>query len=848
MFTAKSKIAFALTGVVVCVLVVSKLVGLVPMRSQAVMTGRGDLCETLAMSGSALLADSSDTRSFDALLKGTVARNDDLLSAGLRSSDGSLIIETEGHGNTWSLSNGDPSNDQFMYVPLLGEKDHGQLELCFKPLSKSALPAFFHPDAGGMILFAGPSCFLIFSFILGMMLKQLDPSGAVPKRVADALDSLAEGLLIVDPKDQILHANQAFLDVLGVKSKKLIGQKASRLGWIEGESEITSGLPWQRALEEQRPLSNFALQLTGVGGETKSFVVNASPVVAGQDGKFKGVLVTFDDVTTLEKQKIALGEAQQAAESANRAKSEFLANMSHEIRTPMNAILGFTDVLRRGLEQDASKRAQYLDTIHSSGSHLIELINDILDLSKIEAGKLELEITDTSPYQIIAEVAEVLSVRAQQKGIALRTSVEGEIPETIKSDPTRLRQILTNLVGNAIKFTEKGGVLIRCRLVNLVSGVIEFEIADTGIGMTAQQAARIFNPFEQADSSVTRRFGGTGLGLSISKRFAEELGDGITVKSKPGKGSVFTVRINTGPLDGVTLQDENSAKQHLKVARQQNTELTEVSISNASVLLVDDGESNREFLSVVLRRLGLQVVEAENGQQAVELATSNHFDLILMDMQMPIMDGYTATSTLRTQGITIPIIALTANTMQGDEKKCEEAGCDGFLGKPVDIDQLTGLLRERLLEKVSAEPLIAVDHSKVVQSREADPSTEFEGTITSTLPTDDEMFRPIISKFIERMPARLEEMCDAWEARDYPRLAELAHWLKGAAGTVGFDVFTEPAKRLQLLSEEQLEPDVEEALERVVDMATRVKLDPESSSTSATQTSEHRLQPANSSP
>ena len=234
-------------------------------------------------------------------------------------------------------------------------------------------------------------------------------------------------------------------------------------------------------------------------------------------------MVSFEDVTQLEENKVELRKSKEHAEAASRAKSDFLANMSHEIRTPMNAILGFTDLLQRGLYDNPDEQSEYLGTIHSSGTHLLDLINDILDLSKIEAGKLDLEMTDCSPLHIFSEVINILKVRAQEKGISLELIVEGTIPETIQSDPVRLRQVVTNLVGNAIKFTETGGVKIVARWIDDRQPKLEFDVIDSGIGMTDKQVARIFEPFVQADSSVTRRFGGTGLGLSISQKIIEAL-------------------------------------------------------------------------------------------------------------------------------------------------------------------------------------------------------------------------------------------------------------------------------------------------------------------------------------
>ena len=280
------------------------------------------------------------------------------------------------------------------------------------------------------------------------------------------------------------------------------------------------------------------------------------------------------------------------------------------------------------MEESEERRLDYLDTIHASGTHLLELINDILDLSKIEAGKLQVEIVETSPFGVMRDVVNVLRVRAELAGIALEYSVEGKVPETIHTDPTRLRQILMNLVGNAIKFTSEGRRHSWSAAWLAASDVprMEFEIADTGIGMTEEQMARIFNAFEQADSSVTRRFGGTGLGLSISKRFAEALGGHIRVRSTPGVGSTFTVAVETGPA--VRRPHDRRGGGRAVFSNSSNTPAARLATSafaRPAILLVDDGATNRELVALLLRRAGLEVCEAENGADALQIAGQDAF-------------------------------------------------------------------------------------------------------------------------------------------------------------------------------------------------------------------------------
>ncbi|MBN1590202.1 MAG: PAS domain S-box protein [Pirellulales bacterium] len=384
----------------------------------------------------------------------------------------------------------------------------------------------------------------------------------------------------------------------------------------------------------------------------------------------------------------ALEELNEAAQAASHAKSEFLANMSHEIRTPMTAILGFSDVLLGSLQKEEDLTAAA--TIKRNGEYLLELINDILDLSKVEAGKLEIERTACSPTRLVADVASLMRVRAESKNLRLATEFVGPIPDSIQCDPNRLRQILINLVGNAIKFTETGGVRLVTRLVqdNPKTPLLQVDVIDSGIGIPEDQASKLFKPFVQVDASTSRRFGGTGLGLAISKRLAAILGGDITLNSKPGQGSTFTVTVDTGSLSGIPLL-RNVSETFAKSHRTPQEEATPNARLNCHILLAEDGPDNQRLISFLLKKSGAQVTIAENGKLAHDKALAakaegHPFDLILMDMQMPVMHGYDATRLLRRAGYTGPIVALTANAMLGDSQKCLDAGCDAYLTKPID--------------------------------------------------------------------------------------------------------------------------------------------------------------------
>lgn len=396
-------------------------------------------------------------------------------------------------------------------------------------------------------------------------------------------------------------------------------------------------------------------------------------------------------------------EAKQAAEAASRSKSEFLANMSHEIRTPMTAILGYADLLMEegDLTRSPERRVEVIQIIQKNGEHLLWIINDILDLSKIEAGKLTLESIACSPVAVVEDVWSLMQVRAHGKGLVLAASYETDVPASIQTDPTRLRQILMNLVGNAIKFTETGSVRMYVRFIADVQPRLEFDVVDTGIGMTDEQRERLFQPFSQADGSTTRTFGGTGLGLSISKRLATMLGGDITiVESAPGRGTRFRLVVSTGPLEGVPLIDpRRGANEDRHADSKQESPSARMTLHGYRVLLAEDAPDNQRLISFVLRKAGAEVTVVANGQQTVDAAwqalDSEHpFDVILMDMQMPVLDGFGATALLRAKGYRGRIIALTANAMSGDRDKCLAAGCDDYATKPIN--------REVLIEQIGS--------------------------------------------------------------------------------------------------------------------------------------------------
>jgi PAS domain S-box-containing protein len=406
------------------------------------------------------------------------------------------------------------------------------------------------------------------------------------------------------------------------------------------------------------------------------------------------------DITDRKRVEVELRDAKQAADAASESKSEFLANMSHEIRTPMTAILGFADVLADTVVDKETVEA--IQIIKRNGESLLQIINDILDLSKIESNKCKIEQIACSPRHIVTEVISLMKVRASAKGLSLTLEVHRDVPEKITTDPIRLRQILVNLIGNALKFTEIGGVLVVVQLdVHGKEPKLWFDVIDTGIGLSQEHISRLFRPFSQADTSTTRRYGGSGLGLAISKRFAEMLGGDITVASVFRKGSAFRVSIATGPLDEITPPAQPS-----EANQRASSDLQSAIRLHGSILLAEDGPDNQRLIAHILRRAGAEVVVAENGQVAFDLALARHqagkpFDVILMDMQMPVMDGYQATRELRRAGYGGQIIALTAYAMMEDRQKCLDAGCNDYTTKPID----RAVLLECITKHLASEPM-----------------------------------------------------------------------------------------------------------------------------------------------
>lgn len=516
----------------------------------------------------------------------------------------------------------------------------------------------------------------------------------------------------------------------------------------------------------------------------------------------------------LQKTQEKLQHAKELAEEANHTKSDFLARMSHEIRTPITGILGFTELLLRGDARQQDNRIAHLETIHSNGTHLLQLLDDILDISKIEADKIEVESVACVPTQLINDILRSLHSKAIQKDIELNLQIDSPIPETIISDPTRLRQIVTNLVGNAVKFTDTGGVTVHLNSKGDLptQGELEIIVEDTGSGMTPEQMARIFEPFVQADTSTTRKHGGTGLGLSIGKRLAEALGGTLSISSTVDVGTkfVFTFPVECLPETQIL----NPAAALAFASQNRNKEFQKIDVSGSRVLVVDDCETNRKLISFLLQGAGGEVVLATNGQEAVQLLIEQQLsvDIVLMDMQMPVMDGYTASQRLRQHGYNQPIVALTANAMVGDEAKCRQVGCTHYLTKPIDLDSLLQMVREAMLQsraEVEITPREAVIDCQVTDLQEpASTSMQAESESQATTPLPENLlpndWRNDFAKFfIESVAVALPNLWTACDSQDFIEATRQAHWIKGSGKSVGLPHLSQLAAGCEMASREQ---------------------------------------------
>ena len=418
--------------------------------------------------------------------------------------------------------------------------------------------------------------------------------------------------------------------------------------------------------------------------------------VRNEQGELLNFVGVQLDMTQQQEAENKMSQARDVAEAANAAKSSFIANMSHEIRTPLTTVVGMTEML---LDHESDKgKHDTLQLIHQSSRHLASLVNDVLDLSKIETGKLEADFSEISPMQVIEDVAASMGYRAKEKGLTFKVNYEGMIPEAIETDEVRFRQVLFNLTGNAVKFTEQGGLEVRCKLVNPGKNAsLQVEVEDTGIGFKESEIESLFEQFTQVDASPTRRRGGSGLGLFISRRIVELLGGQLTAKTKNGSGSVFTLSLPVVDSRKRTMIDPATLLAKTEGTDKQ-PELRNFDLAGRRILVAEDTRGIQVLLKRILKSVGAEVDVVDDGQSVIEKLAENNakngpaYDLLLLDMHMPRLSGYEAAAKIRERDKETPIIALTASALKGDREKCLKSGCDDYLTKPIE--------RQKLLTKI----------------------------------------------------------------------------------------------------------------------------------------------------
>jgi len=506
-------------------------------------------------------------------------------------------------------------------------------------------------------------------------------------------------LCVIDTDYNLTRINRQFQSFFGISEKDVVGKKCFEIWPSDKCKKAKCPL---RQIFGGRKHCEFEEEQKRSDGRRCFCAVTVVPF-RGPDGELIGIVKSFADITDRKEAEEKLRQAKEHAEQlaekamvADKAKSEFLANMSHEIRTPMNAIIGFSDLLQE--EHITEQQRRYIETVRESGKNLLQLINDILDFSKIEAGKLNVEIIDCQMGRLLTSVESLMRPAAMEKGLAFEFRQNGKLPRRIRTDPVRVRQCLINLISNAIKFTHEGHVYVHVSVqeagdADVTGPCIRFDVEDTGIGIPADKQELIFGAFAQADGGTTRKYGGTGLGLAITKQLAELLGGEVSVRSEVDKGSIFTLIIPAGvDLESEPLLD----KEQLLAEKIERPEVVTLEKFSGRVLVAEDTPTNQTLIRLLLKNLGIEVTVVEDGQKAVEAVDGQEFELILMDIQMPNMNGYEATKALRSKGITTPIVALTASAMKGDEDKCVAAGCDDYMTKPIDRQKLVEVIRKYL--------------------------------------------------------------------------------------------------------------------------------------------------------
>jgi PAS domain S-box-containing protein len=684
------RISFGLVGLILSLLVVARNLDFLPDPDAAAIERRRVVCESVAVE-CALASQRKEKPEVAATFARSLARrHPDVLSVGIRDASGRLAVDTGDHESHWTGHSDDKSTPTHMYanVPLKDGSAWARVEVAFRPLPYSGLWRYFGGALMPLLAFVGVGGFLATTFYLRTVFHRVDlaQTKVVPQRVRTTLNTLAEGVLVLDRNGVIALANESFARSVGTTADELRGKKVSDLPWHTGTVELKAeDHPWVRVLKNAAPQMGQVLGLRTGDGKTMS--VNATPIF-GDDGSCRGALTTFDDLTAVEK-------AKAAAEAASKAKGEFLANVSHEIRTPMNAIMGMTELVLEG--KLTTEQRECLGIVGESAASLLGVINDLLDLSKIEAGKFDLDPVEFNLRETLDDTLQTLAFRAHNKGLELGCDVNTTVPEVMIGDPVRLRQVIVNLVGNAIKFTASGEVTLAAWVEQRDRGVaqLHFTVTDTGVGIPTDKLRAVFEPFTQADASTTRRFGGTGLGLTISAHLVGLMGGSIWAESELGYGSVFHF---TATFGLPTVEVERRSASDLILTQ------------DMRALVVEDHPTTRRTLAATLETLGLRptaVSTSSAARDALNGAEADPFVVVLVASQLPDEDGFELADEIARTRASSVLVTIPTSHLQRDIERCRQIGA-GHLRKPVRRADVRRALRQ-LLEPDASHTNVQAD-------------------------------------------------------------------------------------------------------------------------------------------
>ncbi|NEQ43548.1 MAG: PAS domain S-box protein [Leptolyngbya sp. SIOISBB] len=665
---------------------------------------------------------------------------------------------------------------------------------------------------------------------------------ASEQRYASLTAAAPVGIFRTDAMGNGTYLSDTWCAIAGLTQEEALGE-----GWKEAlhpDDRDKVAAEWDQSLQDHRP-ARIECRFQRPDG-TIIWVYAQSVAEYNAAGEIIGCVGTITDITAQKAAEAQLEQTNVELLRATRLKDEFLANMSHEIRTPMNAILGMTE-LTLGTTLTIQQR-NYLNKIKTSAGLLLHIINDILDFSKIEAGKLTLETTAFSLDAVLSNLHSVNSLEAQRKGVEFTFEIDADTPRQLVGDPLRLGQVLLNLVSNAIKFTEQGSVVIRIRAVTATAEecTLHFSVTDTGLGISPQQKARLFQAFSQGDTSTTRRFGGTGLGLIISQRLVQLMQGEIGMESTHGQGSTFWfTAVFQKPADNQPNPPPPLVSTITRIQKRRS-----LSLDGLHILLVEDNEINQELALEFLTQAGAIVCVVQNGREAYNSVRQVTFDVVLMDCQMPIMDGYVATRLIRAlpEGGEIPIIAMTAHAMSGDRQRCLDAGMNDYIAKPIVKENLFSMIYKFVVSH--HPPSVPSDLSPASPAIDESPSSEFSALSSFDLDlglryvgNNPQLYTKLLQQFLTKYSPFAEQIHGALQAKDYAAATRLAHSLKGLSGTLGCINLQQQAQNLEHSIKEHEDSFDQAVLSTVIGTLTQVLAELETWSQTQPKPSNQTLSP-----